>query len=556
MPEKWTRLDVIPLNPNGKVDKIKLKASAVELCEVVEKINVTAKAHVKHDSVVDAGKATTEVVLPLSAKIQDTLPPSPAISQDADVEEGLNKKMGSMSTNRSSIQEPIPALVPGQLPHPKHSPWQTWLRYRVFIAYRWLLLMIILVNCGIAAWLLHKHIEGDGFPLSATATATAANLTAAVLIRSEPVINLLFTIFSSVPRWMPLIIRRACAQIYHLGGVHSGCAIASLIWFLAFTVGASLELGKHVRRLSLTPIILSYIITSLLLTMSLLSCPGLRAKYHNLWEKVHRFGGWTILLLYWILVGFTTRDLNVGSPMPLSEALARNPSIWLISVATAAIIFPWLFLRRVPVSSEVLSSHAIRLHFKYTDLSPGFGVRLAEHPMGDWHGFATITNADKSDTATKGNGFSVIVSRAGDFTGRTIDTAPKFIWKRGIPTCGVLRIASLFKSVVIVATGSGIGPCLSVFKFDVKMRILWTAPNHEATFGSLIVDDVRKRDPQAVIHNTRTQGKPDMALMTHKLYKESGAEAVLVISNKRLTTQIVYEMERRGIPAYGAIFDS
>jgi hypothetical protein len=47
-----------------------------------------------------------------------------------------------------------------------------------------------------------------------------------------------------------------------------------------------------------------------------------------------------------------------------------------------------------------------------------------------------------------------------------------------------------------------------------------------------------------------------MSLLTYRLYKESGAEAVLVISNKRFTQQIVFDMEARGIPAYGAIFDS
>ena len=34
------------------------------------------------------------------------------------------------------------------------------------------------------------------------------------------------------------------------------------------------------------------------------------------------------------------------------------------------------------------------------------------------------------------------------------------------------------------------------------------------------------------------------------------AEAVIVIANKKLTWQVVYGMESRGIPAYGAIWDS
>jgi hypothetical protein len=34
------------------------------------------------------------------------------------------------------------------------------------------------------------------------------------------------------------------------------------------------------------------------------------------------------------------------------------------------------------------------------------------------------------------------------------------------------------------------------------------------------------------------------------------AEAVVVISNQRVTKKVVYGLEARGMPAYGAIFDS
>jgi ribosomal protein L14E/L6E/L27E len=33
-------------------------------------------------------------------------------------------------------------------------------------------------------------------------------------------------------------------------------------------------------------------------------------------------------------------------------------------------------------------------------------------------------------------------------------------------------------------------------------------------------------------------------------------EAVVVISNQRVTRKVVYGLETRGVPAYGAIFDS
>ena len=97
-------------------------------------------------------------------------------------------------------------------------------------------------NIGVACWLLYEGIESREYPLSSVANATASNLCAAILIRSEPIINLLFFVFSSVPTWVPLGIRRICANVFHIGGIHVGCAIAAVIWFVIFVVGATLDL--------------------------------------------------------------------------------------------------------------------------------------------------------------------------------------------------------------------------------------------------------------------------------------------------------------------------
>ena len=47
-----------------------------------------------------------------------------------------------------------------------------------------------------------------------------------------------------------------------------------------------------------------------------------------------------------------------------------------------------------------------------------------------------------------------------------------------------------------------------------------------------------------------------MVKLALKAVKEFDAEAVGVISNKLLTEKVVYGLTSRGIPAYGAIFDS
>jgi hypothetical protein len=558
VPEKWNYLAAIPLTPNGKINKIQLFKVALRATKTVSmrrKSGFTTKdlyhtapvRKVSRTTAVTSAKRNSELNKDLVSSASSPHDPENGVTEISSIDIALTGSVSDLDI--SSIKEDD---KPETLPEKKGLHGQRWLRHRAFILYRRFFTIVIIANVAAAAVILYRRVKKERPMLADLATATAANLCMAVLMRSDPVVNLLFTIFCSVPVSWPLSIRRHCARVFHIGGIHSSCAIAATMWFFIFTIGASMDFAKplHLRCISTASIILTYLILIIFISMGLMSHPTFRAKCHNIWEMTHRFGGWTALIFLWIQAFFTTRDLTRDAGIIPSQAYLHAPPIWLLTVATMAIIFPWLHLRKVPVRSEVLSTHAIRLHFDYTTPVVGTAVRLAERPLVDWHGFATITNANSK-------GFSLVVSNAGDFTKRTIGRAPSHIWVRGIPTCGVLRICTLFKSVVLVATGSGIGPCLAVILAKkTPARILWTAPNPEQTFGQEIVDAVREKDPKAVIHNTRTMGKPDMSLMAYRLWKESGAEAVCVISNKRFTTQIVYAMEARGIPAYGAIFDS
>ncbi|TKA62810.1 hypothetical protein B0A49_11040 [Cryomyces minteri] len=194
-------------------------------------------------------------------------------------------------------------------------------------------------------------------------------------------------------------------------------------------------------------------------------------------------------------------------------------------------------MRSRKVRPEYLSEHAIRLHFDYARVGIGYALRLSDAPLKETHSFATIANPERQ------NGFSVVISNAGDWTKRIIQKPPDRLWVRGTPTIGVLRVALLFECVVIVATGSGIGPCLSLFnsKPDHPVRILWSTPNPEATYGKGIIDAVLRADPNAVIVDTRKTGRVDMVSLTYSLYEEANAEAVVIISNPSVTRKVVYE---------------
>lgn len=414
------------------------------------------------------------------------------------------------------------------------------LRFRVFDLYRRFFTLVFAGNFVALIFIVTRPRTND---LSNLATATAANLTMAILMRQDHVVNFLFNTFCSIPVSAPLFIRKHAARIYHIGGIHSGSATFSTIWFITFTIAATVQKADSAEILAI-----SYILVALLVSMLITAHPTFRFKHHDTFERVHRFAGWGALCLFWIQSILVTNSDRATSS--LGNALIRTPTFWLLIISTTAVILPWLNLRKVNVRSEVLSDHAVRLHFNYATPVAGTAVRLSEKPLVEWHAFATISSPGKK-------GFCVVVSNAGDWTKRQIRTPPNKIYVKGVPTCGVLRICPLFRSIVLVATGSGIGPCLPVLMANkMNIRCFWSTPYPEKTFGTDIINAVKAADPRAVIHDTKTMGRPDMVAITWRLLMESGAEAVAIISNKKLTQQVVYAMESRGVPAYGAIFDS
>jgi hypothetical protein len=224
---------------------------------------------------------------------------------------------------------------------------------------------------------------------------------------------------------------------------------------------------------------------------------------------------------------------------------------WLLAAVTVSVALPWLRLRRVPVAISRPSDHVALARFDH-GVTPfaGSSTALSRNPLLEWHSFANVPSPDE-------DGFRLTISRAGDWTGAFIDDRPEKVWVKGIPTAGVGNIDRLFRRVVWVATGSGIGPTLPHLLADeVPARLVWATRDPEATYGTGLVDEIRAVQPDAVIWDTDRHGKPDMVRLTHQVVTEFEAEAVICISNKKLTWQVVEGMERIGVPAYGAIWDS
>ncbi|KAJ5874226.1 uncharacterized protein N7529_002656 [Penicillium soppii] len=430
-------------------------------------------------------------------------------------------------------------------------------RYAILNLYRRLFTIVFFANIAVFVYVMTTKQT-----LLALVNATAANLLACGLARQPLVVNAIFRIVCSMPRSAPLPLRRVAAKVYHYGGVHSGCGVVSLLWYLGF-VGVlsnqywnpSSASPQYIK--SAVSVVLSYIILVLLLAIVVVAHPAVRMKRHDYFELTHRFSGWLIVALFFALLMTVSREASQSQHEPLGKFLLSLPAFWFLLITILAIIQPWIMLRKVAVRAEPLSTHATRLHFDHAITTFGKGTQLAKHPLRDWHGFATFP--DPTPSAVHGTpSFSCLISKAGDWTADTIQNPPTHLWKRGVLIYGFAYAMRVFRRVIVVTTGSGIGPCLSFLGDDNRpaLRVLWQTRAPLKTYGEGVMDLVRKMDSDPIILDTDQCGRIDMVPIILQQIKDFDAEAVCVISNPVLTGRIVYELEARGTPAFGPIFDS
>ncbi|KAK1821341.1 hypothetical protein LTR12_004227 [Friedmanniomyces endolithicus] len=460
-------------------------------------------------------------------------------------------------------RHPLPSI-------PDERYWKS-LWYRYMTAYRWLMALVLLSNVVVMVALISLHAAGRTLlTYPQAATATGANLATTILIRQEHIINIFYHLACALPQRTPLQVRKFAARFtYNYGGVHAGAAISALLWY---TIYAAM-VGRHLHGTDAQVKAVSAITAGILVVfvaLIVLSHPSIRRRYHNQWELSHRYGGWTAVALVWaqtLLVA--TADAGTAH-QHLARTLLHLPAFYFLLIIAICLLYPWLRLRRLPVRATYLSTHATRLNFTDRTMPTCRGVRLARNPFLENHGFATIpnapplpqpkTNPNYASSLDPEKGYSILISNAGDFTRTLIQHPPSKIWLRGAPTTGVMRLSSLFRPLVIVATGSGIGPCLSFLNthHGHPLRVLWSARCPAKTYGNGVVREVRRADPRAVVVDTGAVGcaRVDLVRLAFAMVREAGAEAVMVISNPKVTGEVVFGMERKGVTAFGAVFDS
>ncbi|KOS43698.1 hypothetical protein ACN38_g5363 [Penicillium nordicum] len=449
-------------------------------------------------------------------------------------------------------------------------------RYVLFTVYRRLFTVVFCANLAVFLYVMISDRQ-----LLALVNATAVNLVACGLARHPMMVNAIYRVICSIPRTAPLSMRRRCAKAAHYGGVHSGCGTASLVWYIGFVALLSQMYWTNSpistetdAEFSPAPIAVAYIILVLLFVMVVVAYPTFRRRMHDYFELTHRFTSWLILALFVALVMIFAHESSQAEQVTLGHFLVTLPAFWLLIAAIVAVAHPWLLLRRVPVRAEPLSSHAVRLSFDFKPIEFAKGVQVSKHPLRDWHSFAgfpdpipdvqkpVARHARGKKPFVKGHGhkrsWSIVVSKAGDWTADTIREPPTHLWKRGSLMRGVGYGLRVFDRIIIVTTGSGIGPCLGFLgdKNRPLIKVIWQTRNPLQTYGQDVIDLVHQMGPDPIIFDTSRDGRVDMLPVVRQQLKEFEAEAVFVISNPKMTQDIVYEFESQGIPAYGPIFDS
>jgi hypothetical protein len=418
--------------------------------------------------------------------------------------------------------------------------------------YNRLIALVLAVNlgCGVFGATAGSWWTSEGADVSALALVAQSNLAAAVLFRQQYLLNALCWLATRPPTSWPLRVRWALGKYYHVGGLHVGAAFAGTLWYLALVLTMVRDAVAGVGDTSWTDMVLAATIATTFTVMVVMALPHLRAVQHDRFEISHRFCGWAALVLVWINTLLVVDDGR--DDRSLGGALLTAPGFWLVVLSAVFAVWPWLLLRRVPVRCERPSSHAVILHLDSAAVPPiGTTRPISRRPLAGWHHFANVPAAPGA------SGYRMLVSRAGDWTSALIDAPPTHVWVRGIPTVGVANVRKLFTKVVLIATGSGIGPVLGhLLDTSVPAQLVWVTKNPRRTYGDAFVDEIEAAQPDATIWDTGALGKPDMLELAHAAYEQSGAEAVICVSNRDVTWQVVHGLEQRGVPAFGPIWDS
>lgn len=320
---------------------------------------------------------------------------------------------------------------------------------------------------------------------------------------------------------------------YELGQLHRGFALAGLGWLLVATTEA-VRTGGWLERIG------GGSVCVVLLLMAWTARAVARTTSHELFERVHRYGGWGGLVVLVALVA------GPGAPRPDGTAVV------LLLILLALVAHPWLSVRWLPVEVLTVTPQIVVLALP-GHCSRGDFVRVSRDGR-EWHAFAVST------TQTEGaNRCCLVIRRAGDWTerlGRDAEQGhgPTRLAVRRLRGFGFMGHARVYRRVLVLATGAGIGPVLPYLlgHRQAGLRCLWIGRDHRAAVGGELVDRLLATGQVTLVDTT--VGRPDIAALVGR--HAPAYDAVFVVSNAAVRDVVADACERLRICWYGPTFDS
>ncbi len=291
-----------------------------------------------------------------------------------------------------------------------------------------------------------------------------------VLVRNEIFIAVLHCLVAFIP-----YLKYECNRMLHcIGGLHVSSAVAAFFWLLI-----SLSCEQHGLGVQITGGFILFFILSLSLT----AIPIIRRRFHNTFEHVHRYIGWTALITLIIHVIF----LEVDKFDRFTAAAIFNAPVFILIVILIIIILPWICVRKVLVQFEQPSKDLTIITFSRALYPYGSTTRIS-FDGHEWHTFAIALTDPCADE------HSILVAAVGDWTKNLAENyranrLPKHVWIRKIKGLGFMYSIHAYRKVLIVCTGSGIAPALPYIKDPIPTthtHLLWIAKNHAENYGKYI----------------------------------------------------------------------
>jgi predicted ferric reductase len=408
--------------------------------------------------------------------------------------------------------------------------------------------------------LLFNFYQTIDFNDSSTSIISVGNILIAILVRNELILHLLYRLAVWTSTKIVYGKYYFNSAVHYIGGVHASCATWGFLWL---AIDVLQQLGNPVDPLSMATsgdsisIAISTILLTLLFIIIITAIPPLRDKFHDTFEISHRYLGWSclgILILHQIRFQFIIA-LNQTYPL---ETLLTNPVLLMVALMTFSIFLPWISVERFDDFTMHCPSSGVLVITVPGSADVGTFARISLDGV-EWHSFSVAKTGFNKQTAVAE--IHLIIGAVGDWTKNLIrqvekGNLPKKLWVRRVKPPGFMFSINAYSRVVVIATGAGIAPVIPhVIANGHKLCIIWIGNDHKQAYGKTLWS-LLDSHPHCNIFDTGVYGRPNVEELAIQAVRDFRAQAVFCVSNKVVTEKLVKACLKKGIPAYGATWDS